>query len=202
MTPSMMPPSQQPQKQMTALVIVLVVGGVAALCCIGTLAAIAVPNFLKFKSRSMTSEVKSNLKYAYTAQRAHFGEKDAYSERIEDVGFLPERGNRYRYFFSLSGTPLLPGTPGTGTHTGVSVDYAKHPAAPSEAAMRSALPASLALGVSGSCPDACSVVMAAVGNIDSDTTLDVWSVSTADRVIDGEKVPAGVPYAHVDDTKK
>lgn len=205
MTPSMMPPQQVPpgKKSMSWVVVLLVVGGLAGVCCIGTLAAIAVPNFLRFNSRAKAAEAKSNLKAAYTAQRAYFVEKDTYSEVLEDLGFLPEQGNRYRYFLSRTGKALTPGKAG-GKHTGVLVDYARHASMPSDAALRAALPSDLEaeLGVSGTCPDGCKAVMAAVANIDNDATLDVWSISTEDRVIDGLTVPAGMPHQHVDDARQ
>jgi prepilin-type N-terminal cleavage/methylation domain-containing protein len=45
---------------------------------IGILAAIAIPNFIKFQARSKQSEAKSNLKSIFTAERSFFQEKDRY----------------------------------------------------------------------------------------------------------------------------
>ena len=64
---------------------------------IGILAAIAIPNFIKFQARSKQGEAKANLKALFTAQRAYFQEKDRYSPYINEIGFTPERGNRYQY---------------------------------------------------------------------------------------------------------
>ncbi len=64
---------------------------------IGILAAIAIPNFVKFQARSKQSECKSNLKALFTAERSYFQEKDNYSSCIRKIGFSPERGNRYHY---------------------------------------------------------------------------------------------------------
>src|SRR5687767_3165402 len=64
---------------------------------IGILAAIAIPNFIKFQARSKQSEAKANLKSVFTANKAYFQEKDNYSSCIRKFGFSPERGNRYRY---------------------------------------------------------------------------------------------------------
>src|SRR5262249_62039893 len=69
---------------------------------IGILAAIAIPNFIRFQARSKQSEAKSNLKSMFTAERSFYQEKDKYSVYINEVGFSPERGNRYSY--SLGGT--------------------------------------------------------------------------------------------------
>jgi type IV pilus assembly protein PilA len=67
---------------------------------IGILAAIAIPNFIKFQARSKQSEAKSNLKGVFTAQKSWFQEKDSYSEAVGHIGFSPERGNRYAYRIS------------------------------------------------------------------------------------------------------
>ena len=84
-----MTPQGAPKKtNTTAVVIILGVGVVATLCCVGGAAAIALPNFIHFNSRSKQSEVKSNLKGAWTAERAWFAERDTYTERFEEMGFI------------------------------------------------------------------------------------------------------------------
>src|SRR5690242_14785202 len=65
---------------------------------IGILAAIAIPNFVKFQARSKQSEAKANLKAMFTAQKAFAAEKDKFSDKIGEIGFSPERNNRYTYF--------------------------------------------------------------------------------------------------------
>src|SRR6476661_5480990 len=69
---------------------------------IGILAAIAIPNFIRFQARAKQSEAKANLKAVFTAQRAYYQEKDRYMETISDIGFSPERGNRYAYRLSTA----------------------------------------------------------------------------------------------------
>src|SRR5215813_15099935 len=64
---------------------------------IGILAAIAIPNFIRFQARSKQSEAKTNLKGVFTGQRSYFGERDADSSFVANIGFAPERGNRYIY---------------------------------------------------------------------------------------------------------
>src|SRR5690242_5457616 len=70
---------------------------------IGILAAIAIPNFIKFQARSKQSEVKANLKSFFTAEKAFFQEKDRFSSLTGEVGFEPERNNRYAYFLAATG---------------------------------------------------------------------------------------------------
>ncbi|MDP1829074.1 MAG: prepilin-type N-terminal cleavage/methylation domain-containing protein [Archangium sp.] len=64
---------------------------------IGILAAIAIPNFIRFQARSKQSEAKTNLKAVFTGQKSRFGERDRYSSLIAEIGFAPERGNRYLF---------------------------------------------------------------------------------------------------------
>src|SRR5205807_6566543 len=71
---------------------------------IGILAAIAIPNFIKFQARSKQSEAKANLKASFTAMKAYYQEKDKYSDRVQEIGFVPERNNRYAYFLNATGT--------------------------------------------------------------------------------------------------
>src|SRR3954470_7461597 len=97
---------------------------------IGVLAAIAIPNFIRFQARSKQSEAKANLKAAYTAELAFVQEKDHFDPHVDIVGFSPERNNRYAYYLSASGAL----EPRTGTavtpvvgSTGIDVDTFKSP---------------------------------------------------------------------------
>jgi type IV pilus assembly protein PilA len=64
---------------------------------IGILAAIAIPNFIRFQARSKQAEAKTNLKAIFTGQKSRYGERDRYSDFLGEIGFAPERGNRYHY---------------------------------------------------------------------------------------------------------
>ncbi len=64
---------------------------------IGVLAALAVPNYIRFQARSKQSEAKGTLKAAFTTERAYYQEHSTYSSCTKKLGFAPERGNRYRY---------------------------------------------------------------------------------------------------------
>lgn len=72
-------------------------GGATNAAVLGTMAAVAIPNFLKFQCRAKQSEVKANLKAAFVAQRSFAAEKDRFGTSFKEVGFQPERGNRYTY---------------------------------------------------------------------------------------------------------
>jgi type IV pilus assembly protein PilA len=75
-----------------------------AVAIIGILAALSVPNFIKYQARSKQSEVKSNLKALFVAQKSYYGEKAIFVDQLDLVGFSPERANRYAYFGGGGGT--------------------------------------------------------------------------------------------------
>jgi type II secretory pathway pseudopilin PulG len=178
--------------------ILLIVLGVGAIPCIGILAAIAVPNFIKFQARSKQAECKANLKALYIAEKSYFAEKDTYSPQVATVGFSPERGNRFAYFVA-EGPMQERGAAPNEAATAVAVDVARYP---SGAVRASDLPpefAGVRLGVIGKCPD-CQVTVACAGNVDNDPELDVWSISSVERTAaDGERIPAGQAYHDQDD---
>ena len=152
---------------------------------IGILAAIAIPNFIKFQARSKQSEAKSNLKAMFTAEKAFFQEKDRYSGLSGEVGFSPERNNRYNYFLSGAGTSMetrAAAVPVTlATDFGIQADGFKNyqvvttPVAPTCGGT---------LGItSPGAAGGTSVVFEgeAIGNIDTDPALDQWTISTDPR---------------------
>src|SRR4030081_675001 len=111
------------QKGFTLIELMIVVAITAIL------AAIAIPNFIKFQARSKQSEAKANLKAVFTAQKAFFQEKDRFSSLTGEVGFEPERNNRYAYFLAATGTiedrtnsVIAQAT----TYTGIQVDVFKY----------------------------------------------------------------------------
>ena len=152
-----------------------------ALGTIGVGAAIAVPNFIRFQARSKQSECKSNLKSAFFAEKAYFSEKGVYSADPAVVGFSPERGNRYLYAFGSKLSSAIP------------ADDRRFPEI-SNQDLIDAIPASVELGLDGTCPD-CSITIACAGNIDRDPTIDVWTISSVDL----PGAPAGTVTNIVDD---
>ena len=185
------------------LFIIIGVGAVALACpCIGIMAAIAIPNFMRFQARSRQVECKVNLKTFYRDARAAM-DSDANPGDLAKVGFEPPRGNRYAYFVGPGpmeerGAAQVTMAPEVQA---VGVDTFKFPK------MRSLtfrdLPPDVAsqVGVSGQCPD-CTITMACAGDIDNNDSdsPDVWSISSQDRKTpQGETIHAGEPYNDFND---
>jgi type IV pilus assembly protein PilA len=185
------------------LFIIIGVGAVALACpCIGIMAAIAIPNFIRFQARSRQAECKVNLKSFYSAARVAM-ESEENPGDLAKMGFEPARGNRYAYFVGHG--PLeergAAQVKAPAEVQAIGVDTLRFPK------MRPLtfrdLPPDVAsqVGVSGQCPD-CTVTMACAGDIDNNDsdTPDVWSISTQDRKTpEGETIPAGQPYNHFND---
>jgi type IV pilus assembly protein PilA len=152
---------------------------------IGVLAAIAIPNFIKFQARSKQSEAKANLKALFTAEKAYYAEKDKYSPIVGQIGFVPERNNRYAYFLDKAGTVSNRSAvteTGADTASAIGVDvmkgydnqvYAAAPCGPTDAGAVAPASATGQWTWEG----------IAIGNIDGDTDADIWSISTASRTM-------------------
>ncbi|MBI2875345.1 MAG: prepilin-type N-terminal cleavage/methylation domain-containing protein [Candidatus Tectomicrobia bacterium] len=69
---------------------------------IGILAAIAIPNFVKFQAKSQQAEAKAGLGSIRTMQEAYRAENDFYANGISSVGFESKGGNA-RYTYSSTG---------------------------------------------------------------------------------------------------
>ncbi|WNG20104.1 prepilin-type N-terminal cleavage/methylation domain-containing protein [Cystobacter fuscus] len=159
---------------------------------IGILAAIAIPNFIKFQARSKQGEAKANLKAWFTSQRAYLQEKDKYSENVQTVGFSPERGNRYAYYFATSKTCIVRDQKGVVDTKGancITVDSAKFSGSSTP---KEAVPTGLNYTGAGSDPGmpglnncttgiGCNISGLAAGNVDNDSVgIDTWWISTKD----------------------
>lgn len=64
---------------------------------IGILAAIAIPNFLKYQCKARQSEAKTNLGGIRVSQEAYFAEFDRYGSDTTRIGFAPKGSVRYSY---------------------------------------------------------------------------------------------------------
>jgi type IV pilus assembly protein PilA len=184
----------------------IIVGGGLLLMMVCLCLSMVLPTFVlpRFNNRARASEAKSNLKAAFVAEKSYFVEKDVYSETVEKMGFAPERRNRYLYLVSTTGDLLVQGAPDGGEHAGVFADEVGTSPKPDNRLILSSIPSTLLgeVGVKCEADGGCDVTVVAAGNIDSDATIDVWSISTKERSIAGETVTPGMPFNHVNDVEK
>jgi len=181
---------------------------------IGILAAIAIPNFIKFQARSKQSEAKTNLKALFQAEKAYFAERDTYSNDMQAIGFIPERGNRYAYRLATTGNLQARNAAALGTQanpTGIAVDRYRLPGATTNPAY-SNVNVTLTLDGAASTPTTTpgvrtgsngSFVGTATGTVDNDVSMDQWLIAgsmsvnvAASNCSDDQDAPSGIPANH------
>jgi type IV pilus assembly protein PilA len=177
---------------------------------IGILAAIAIPNFIRFQARSKQGEAKSNLKSMFTAERSFYQEKDRYSGQVDEIGFAPERGNRYIYRLGDCTKAEVRDAAAAvrdlaGLDTCIQVDKFKYSTitsnVPAFVPGTAGMPAA-AEGVinAANCPT-CDFMGTAAGDIDAENVgIDSWVVSSVNAAIVAKcgnidtAAPAGTPF--------
>ncbi|WP_375758360.1 pilin [Corallococcus exercitus] len=151
---------------------------------IGIQAAIVIPNFIKFQARSKQAECKANLQSVFLSARTRMLEEQPLDD-FQALGFEPGPRNRYAYVLAMPEAVI----PVAGSF----------PALDPEEIQTALARAEVEPGVQGQCPD-CALTVACVGNVDNDATLDVWSISTANRTdANNEAIAPGEAFHHVDD---
>ena len=179
--PTVPPPApSSPAKKTTSTVLIVIAVLLGGCCVFGILAAIAIPNFIKFQSRSKQSEGRVTVRSIYTAQKSVFSEQSKYSTDIKELA-LGSDGNRYTCF--LSTHDAMP------PRLGSQITYGELK-----------VPGDSEPGVRGVCPD-CQFVALCAGNIDTDATIDVWSIASFERVCAGVTTPAGQPCNDLSDVE-
>ena len=122
---------------------------------IGILAAIAIPNFLRFQAKSKQAEAKTNLGAIGTTAEAFRAEYDTYLTTLLQLGWKEQGNCRYVYYY------------GTGTgddiHSCSVTALGAAPGVCAAAAPALVRPATTAGFTAG-----------ASGQVDKDTTCDDW----------------------------
>jgi len=134
---------------------------------IGILAAIAIPNFLRFQAKSKQSEAKGNLGGIFTAQVAFQGEHNFFGT-FSEIAWKPTGTARYTYWSGPIGAPR------TNFDAWVASGHTADPAT-DNAGFIPAIAAPTAVAARSDN----TFLNVAVGNIDTDATLDEWTMTEA-----------------------
>ncbi len=133
---------------------------------IGVLAAIAVPNFVRYQGKARQAEAAYVLGNIFTGEVSYYAGEGRYGS-FGEIGFqLAGSTNRYTYRSPASG-----GTAGsTGTPNGDLINSAVGSPTPENSVVASA--ASFSVSGVGA-----KFTATATGNLDSDGTVDQWHVN-------------------------
>ena len=144
---------------------------------IGILAAVAIPNFVRFQAKSKQSEAKANLKGIYTAAKARIAEKDSLfttaANAFTDTGFQAGSNNRYAYH--LSDDAVVATNPSS---TDVTCSDSTNLANVND---------SEATDAAGDGDGELEWAAEACGNVDSDSYVDTWGINQ-DNVMANESI--------------
>jgi len=183
---------------------------------IGILAAIAIPNFVRFQARARQSEANTNLKSLFTGLRTQ--QRMPHGNLIRATGFSAERGNRYGYHLenSCSSIEDRSGIDAVLNEDDacIGVDTFKYPSLPTTFPMvplastnwnakATANGLANSAGIFGEYENWDFLAYAA-GDVDNNPhdQADTWSISSADGQLSavcpatgsGENVAAGEPF--------
>ena len=95
---------------------------------LGILAAIAIPNFMRFQAKSKQSEAKTNLGAIGTTAESFRSENDTYVATWAQLGWAPQGTTRFAYYYSghdgtaITSDGVLAGTPTTAAAPCVPAD--------------------------------------------------------------------------------
>ena len=124
---------------------------------VGLLAAIAIPNFLRYQVQARQAEAKVNLGAVFVTELSFFGEQSRFSD-FQEIGFpMPLGSNRYTY--------RSHGTDPNGNDTGELAINAVLGGVTAENTTVSA--ASSSMGFTAT----------ATANLDNDQTIDQWHLN-------------------------
>ncbi len=142
---------------------------------IGILAAIAIPNFLKYQAKARQSEAKVNLGAVFTSEVAYFGNNNSYTTDMMALGWAPTGSPRYLYGFLTDAPGPAPAVANQNDSILLRAAIVAAAGTPQwvETAMLDNAGVLLTNGALPASTAATSTFTAgAVGNVDTDNTLD------------------------------
>lgn len=180
-------PLWEPRKQITQMTMAVSAAGLVIF--VGLL----LPNLKNAQLRLKQLECRETLVSLNAAQARLYVQEKRYTTRLSELDWKPPRG---RSIVRLSAEGAL-------EEVGQTLDEMRYPSASSKD-IDEALPKLIraAVGVQGDCP-ACSVTMLCATQLDGDAAVDVWTISTVERMgSQGEKIAGGLAWCEVDDVKQ
>jgi type IV pilus assembly protein PilA len=131
---------------------------------IGILAAIAIPNFITYQSKSKQSEAKVSLGAIFTSTVAFAAEQPVttfVAPNIQSIGWAPSGTPRYSFWYAVTAAPTYFTGSTLGTVAGCN---------------QGVMPGQTVATATG-------FTASAIGNIDTDATCDVWTINDSRQLI-------------------
>ncbi len=157
---------------------------------IGILAAVAIPNYIRFQNKAKQSEAKGNLQGIFTAEKAFFAEWNTYTTRFDSIGYRPEGTLNYMtgFFTDFFPAAMPANFPGAlnGTPTCIRTNAQGVAAAPGCVAgfanWAISLPASTAAELGASTAAAATFNAQAKGRLNG-AADDIWDINQNNNLV-------------------
>lgn len=162
---------------------------------IGILAAVAIPNFMRFQAKSRQSEARADLSAIYTAEKAFTAEWQQFLAHLGEIGYRPEGFFRYEHGFGVAGVNTPTSYTGAlGANQAVVVGTTSTAGCGIAPAFAAAFgttqcsvdrnPRGAALGaLANGALTATTFVAGAIGEIDDDAVRDIWQIDHNKRIV-------------------
>ncbi|MFA6147315.1 MAG: prepilin-type N-terminal cleavage/methylation domain-containing protein [bacterium] len=137
---------------------------------IGILAAIAIPNFLKFQAKSKTAEARTNLAAIFTGETSFFSEANVFGD-FSGIGWGPTGTPRYHYTLDAGVGPAV-----NATNVGADASALANVGWAGNFNGQNAALASYAPNLDTTAGNS-HYTAGAIGQVDNDTDADCWAIN-------------------------